>query len=130
MPACLVDWAPSDPDSPLNKFSAATDREIAELLIDPTLPIYLRHAFRRSAESAAMGRVVEAKHWAHLSLMLQRMNANFPVPDVVYTTPDRMRAAYATALRALWGEGDAPDTLPWSDDEDGAPVTVGAVDPG
>jgi hypothetical protein len=44
MPACLVDWAPDDPNSPLNQFSAATDREIAELLIDPVLPVYLSHA--------------------------------------------------------------------------------------
>lgn len=118
MPACLVDWAPDDPDSPLNRFAAASDREIAELLLDPDLTVYLRHAFRRSAECAAMGRVVEAKHWAHLSMMLQRINANFPTPDRVSTTPDRMRAAYATALRALWGEEEVPDTLPWSDADD------------
>jgi hypothetical protein len=76
-----------------------------------------------------MGRVVEAKHWAHLTIMLQRINAGFPMPGGVRSTPDRMRAAYATALRALWGECDPPDAMPW-DVTDGAPVTVGAVDPG
>jgi hypothetical protein len=74
-----------------------------------------------------MGRVVEAKHWAHLSMMLQRINANFPTPDRVSTTPDRMRAAYATALRALWGEEEVPDTLPWSDADD-APDAHDAAD--
>lgn len=127
MSASLVDWEPNDPNSPLNRFAAASDRERAELLLDPALPVYLRHAFRRSAESAAMGRVIEAQHWARLSLMLQRLHGGFPPPDRIVTTPDHMRAGYAAALRALWGEGDIPDTLPWSE-ADEAPEAPEAAD--
>lgn len=44
---------------------------------------------------------IEAQHWARLSLMLQRLHASFPPPDRIVTTPDHMRAGYATALRPL-----------------------------
>lgn len=119
LPDCLVDWEPDDPDSPLAQFSNASDREIAELLIDPTPPAYLRHAFRRSAECAATGRVIEALHWTRLSLMLQRLHGGYPNPAALVTTPDRMRAAYGTALRAFWGECTLPDTPPpWPTEAD------------
>lgn len=113
VPQCMLDWDTDDPDSPLNHFTAASAREIADLLIDPMPSVYIRHAFRRSAECAAMGRVVEAKHWVHLSMMLQRLADAFPRPYGGETTPDRMRAAYAVAMRAVWGENNWPSDLPW-----------------
>lgn len=118
VPECLLDWDTNDPDSPLNQFAAVSDREIADLLIDPGVQGYLRHAFRRSAECAATGRLIEAKHWAHLTLMLQRLNNNFPPPDRIVTQPDRMRAAYGEAVRAIWAENDWPANPPWVTEDD------------
>ena len=102
-----------DPNSPTAQFAAMATRETSELLIDPTLPVFVRHAFRRSAEAAAMSRVSESLHWARLFVLLQGAYHNAPAPDARANTADRLRAAYAEALRAYWGEGDAPDPLPW-----------------
>lgn len=60
-----------------------------------------------------MGRATEALHWARLSILLQRGYEGHAAPHRIATTPDRMRAAYGEALRALWGEAEIPQTLPW-----------------
>ena len=101
-----------DPDDPLNQFMAVTHRERTEMLIDPSLEAYVRFAFRRSAEAAALGRMNEALGWARLFTTLQRGSRLSPVPDEVTTTPDLLRAAYGHALRAQWGENEWPEAMP------------------
>ena len=117
----LADQDADDPHSPTAQFAALSTREASELLLDPTLPVFVRHAFRRSAEAAAMSRVTESLHWARLFVLLQGACHGNPAPDVATNSADRLRAAYGEALRSYWGDAERPALVPWEVAPDDAP---------